>query len=552
MEPLAREYLRPLLREKKRASDISKWLRYLYLQASVDAVKRNLSWYEANAELLADLPNGDIPSKEEQKAWQTFIEDDPQWKDLPDSSFVVWQYYRLLFKGHVKRSTKKSTTFGVPLPQPASSGAIEKDVKKHAIGQWSLKDPIEADPHLEEAAERFASGDFPIGTMTQTTISATSRKRQRLTTQRTFISRYLSPALVFAYLLTVAIKAGLFSFDPSTEEEVHLDVAAWGDGVTWLGVPSIVVLGFFVWNPLYTKSSLKQWMDTVRMYPLAIVVKEESIEAVSDVMSNVALRISHIPSFMFRGIRYFFRFRMLNGDNSFLEKAIGNSIGGHFKCILCTADFSQPKLLWQFGYLVSRQTKSLAEILNYWQVTDGQKQPDFGLRRIPPLLGKTLLDLKGINTDTPEGSWIKAFIIGLDPLHNGRGHLGTLLAFFRVTEGWDDDIFVCNLVNTVGRKDVSELDGSHVRYLFVKYKTTILPAWEPLQSRDYEKYQQIELMLKTWTEVRSIYFFFFSFYFTSFTFSIDSVRHVLRSRGQIRSFLLPALSCDLVPVLSTP
>ena len=517
IEPLMLSFLQMRVFDAKNNAEVSKWLRYLYLRTKVIDIKSRIQWYEQHNALLETLPNSDTPRKEEKDAWTAIIEEDPSWKDVSDAAYVAWQYYRLLYRSHVKRKPQRVGQFQIPMPTPASTDEIAADVQSHAIGQWSEADPVEADPPLnEKLMDKFDKGDFPIGNITKTTISATTKKRQRLATNRSFISRFISPALVFAYLLSLALQSGILSFDPSQTNEVHLDVACWGDGVTWLGLPTIVVLGFFVWNPAYTRTTLKQWTDQLRMYPLALVVKEETIQSVSAVMNSVAARISQIPPLIFRGIKYFFCFKLLNGDNPFIEKSIGNSCGGYYKCILCDADFSKPQLLWNFKYLISRRKKDLVSILKYW--LNGEHSV-IGLVRIPPLLGQTLDDLKHIDLEQPEWQWVKSFLVGLDPLHNCKGHLCTLLALVRIQPYWDDVVFVTKLVDVVGRKDVSELDGAHVRYLFVKYRETLLPALHLLKEQNTAAYQSIERMLKDWSEVCS-----YTFLLALFSFFVYSYR----------------------------
>src|SRR5690606_24267200 len=56
----------------------------------------------------------------------------------------------------------------------------------------------------------------------------------------------------------------------------------------------------------------------------------------------------------------------------------------------------------------------------------------------------------------------------------------------------------------IQRKDASDLDGAHLRLLFVRYKDVIVPALEDLKRRDPTRYALLLVFLDQWTEIQWI------------------------------------------------
>src|SRR5690606_30283378 len=81
---------------------------------------------------------------------------------------------------------------------------------------------------------------------------------------------------------------------------------------------------------------------------------------------------------------------------------------------------------------------------------------------------------------SPELHFILTFVIGLDPLHNCRGHTPDLIDRLSEWPGWDEGIFVEATSKIVQRRLVSEMNGAKLRLLVAAYEETIMPALHAL------------------------------------------------------------------------
>ena len=116
--------------------------------------------------------------------------------------------------------------------------------------------------------------------------------------------------------------------------------------------------------------------------------------------------------------------------------------------------------------------------------------------------------MKDIDPQSPLWRWPDSFLLGLDQLHTCKGHLHHLIAVMRKHPGWLDDVFIKNMANLIQRKDVSELDGAHVRLLFAMYRNTILPALQSIEVMYPTVFTILVQILEIWSEVSNgIYLF---------------------------------------------
>jgi hypothetical protein len=127
------------------------------------------------------------------------------------------------------------------------------------------------------------------------------------------------------------------------------------------------------------------------------------------------------------------------------------------------------------------------------------KGKEHGRERIPPLLGDTIEDLKNIDLDSPEHCWIKTFLIGIDALHNIKGFLKALIKRIIKLPQFDKNIFFGLLNSKIQRKELSDLDGAHFRYLFVLYETVIAPALVKIQPTTKK---ELLSLLNIWVEIQ--------------------------------------------------
>ena len=142
--------------------------------------------------------------------------------------------------------------------------------------------------------------------------------------------------------------------------------------------------------------------------------------------------------------------------------------------------------------------KTLKDILFSWLNGSGGNK---GLDRIPPLLGDNIDDLRKINLNSEQWSWISSFIIGIDALHNVKGHLKSLIKWIIKLKGFNESLFWENVALYIERKELSEFNGSHFRFLFSIYVKVIIPSIEKVDRIIQELLHKI---LDIWGQIQWI------------------------------------------------
>src|SRR5690606_1602627 len=129
-----------------------------------------------------------------------------------------------------------------------------------------------------------------------------------------------------------------------------------------LGHPIVADVGFLLRNPKYCNSSQKQWVDALRHYPVSIAFAHECIDSVTEEMKVLGRDLLEVETLHYKGKTYNLRFAVLTGDNSAVNKMIGNSCGGSFRCPHCTANFDNFQQLWSYAHLKKCKSKTLLTV----------------------------------------------------------------------------------------------------------------------------------------------------------------------------------------------
>src|SRR5688572_29371725 len=137
---------------------------------------------------------------------------------------------------------------------------------------------------------------------------------------------------------------------------------------------------------------------------------------------------------------------------------IGNSCGGTLRCPHCTADFDNFQQLWSYAHLKTCRSKTLSSISNLLSVSSSGIVRESG---IFSACENEEQRVKLLNL-------IKDVKLAVDPLHNLKGHMKNLLQSLKEWSCWNEAVFVKLLADNIQRKAVSDLDGSHMRYVASK------------------------------------------------------------------------------------
>lgn len=199
-----------------------------------------------------------------------------------------------------------------------------------------------------------------------------------------------------------------------------------------------------------------------------------------------------LPTLSWHGIEFQFTLRNLSADNSCLQKMIGNFGGtAHKRCSCCDFDFSQRDKLWTWLAIEQAKPKSIIVLAEAWAIG---KAASMGMKNQSAFVPS----LEQLNLDPELRKWAEQFFLGIDSLHNGKGHCASVIARLRgMKEKFDYQLF-SNLVDQhIQRCQASDLDGAHMRELLVRWKD----VFEPALKVSAEELRIWQKFFHHWTEV---------------------------------------------------
>ena len=448
---------------------------------------------ERKADLKALLQkNPDIEDDEE--TWQQFCKDNPRWNEL-DPFFPRTWFYRDIKRKYIRKANLKIQ--GVPvrlfLPLPKAQLAVrQKQIPNDTPLEELLKRIFHDDgypvgePYLTSTVAQQLHAALGENSVSNEGSSQSSTQSEVLTPQpdistedgedtefltSLYAGVYINPLHGLLYLTNQAIRSKLLKHPD--EKMFCFRYGIWVDGATCLKRPLVVVLVYVLRERELFINSDKIWQDHARFYPVAISFMHETIASVETLMNRVGEHVAKVHSIQFEGKTFDFKFRIITGDNSALEKATGNKVGGHFRCCFCSASFKDPVRLFRHVYSSSCSTKSLFS--NAVTVLNNRDSPGelekIGLRTFPHIIAPSLDRLANVSLE----AW-KDVIIGVDSLHNAKGHSLTALDLM-ITLGYlDRKRFTVQLNTHLHRDRLSEIDGAHLRLLVLQWTEIVQPC----------------------------------------------------------------------------
>lgn len=229
----------------------------------------------------------------------------------------------------------------------------------------------------------------------------------------------------------------------------------------------------------------------LRVVPLFLSVAPETCETIKHVLAWLRKEVDELKDLVWEGKTFTFTFKLLTGDHSFLQKALGNSGGSaEYRCEYCDASFRDLTSLWDYAKLHSRNRKMPISIASSSGVLPG-------LTRLSPLFAPA---------NQPE--WIQSFVIGVDPLHTLGGHLKQILARLQTWSlkrngtWWDDAKFSTAFREIIKRQHISDCDGAHLRLLVANWSSIILPALT--DKCPFSVKENLRCLFNEWTEIQWI------------------------------------------------
>lgn len=494
----------PTDKETQRAID---WIRERLQNTDRQLGTHFISMYVKNFEhlrtgvimdhLKTQLPNiARWRSRKNPSVWQAFVQNHSSvWQNIPDSSFLAYKWMKMFVDKQIRRGFKRVS--GIPMPGLQPEDAVEKEVKNKAIGIWATGEPYQHLLPPNKTADLFAKGYYPIGKPFETTVDARTVSGKTVETNKKYKGRWVNLHHCLIYLLTIALAHGLIFIPPSTDKVV-LEYGLWLDGATALAHPLLALLVFLIWDPQYSRATLARWNDCLRFYPGCLTVMSETVAGVSKVLGWARDEIVSVTSFRWRNKTWVFKFKMLIGDNSLAQKALATPGGASdCRCHQCETNFSDPSI-WSYAQQKKCKQKSLLSILTDLLKSSAEV---LGLGDIPALLSDTLQKLKDIDLSKAQWEWVKDFIMGLDALHNIKGHLAKIVQRMRTWSNWDDSLFLELIAAKIGRRYISDFNGSRFRLLFALWEEVLLP---PMKNCAQQIRDGMKVMLHWWAEIQWI------------------------------------------------
>ena len=223
--------------------------------------------------------------------------------------------------------------------------------------------------------------------------------------------------------------------------------------------------------------------------PFALTFNKETIAN----MNALRTLLGHLNQHLLAPVEYKnhqinFQLHTSKADNSGMEKAWGNSVGGHYKCTECGINFATDSVTsFSSSLQVARLTpKSLQSIMEHCKAKTGAS---IGISFLPGIL---LDDTSTPLIDRGLGEYHK----GHDHLHNTKGHMANLFSQFESEPGFLKKLAQQNLLQYVRRDSFwQSMKGSDWCLYFCLYEATLLPC---IQWKQNEAVQ----IIRTWLEVQ--------------------------------------------------
>lgn len=165
----------------------------------------------------------------------------------------------------------------------------------------------------------------------------------------------------------------------------------------------------------------------------------------------------------------------------------GNAVGGHHRCVFCSADFSSPQIV-EYAHCMGQQEKTLAALIQAHKEGNSEEMGSFFLPGI--LLGdvETTLQARGLEGYAP----------GHDRLHNCKGHLSALFGLLQHEPHFDSVLAQRILYDELHRRSfIEDMKGSDWRRWFANYRVTMLPCMQ-------HELEEAEMIFRTWMDIQHI------------------------------------------------
>ena len=217
-----------------------------------------------------------------------------------------------------------------------------------------------------------------------------------------------------------------------------LKLSDWIDGSSVLGCSLLACLVNIQWDPTLFVTSCK--ISVVqRPMPFALTFNKETIANINALRTLLGHLNQHLLAPVeYKNHRINFQLRTSKADNSGMEKAWGNSVGGHYKCTECGINFATDSVIsFSSSLQVARLTpKSLQSIMEHCKAKTGTS---IGISFLPGIL----LD----DASTPLANrGLDEYRKGHDHLHNTKGHMANLFSQFESEPGFQKKLAQQNLL----------------------------------------------------------------------------------------------------------
>ena len=398
--------------------------------------------------------------------WIGLMSNNTELWGFADAPFVASVLYKTAINPSSHRLPLALNDVMIPRTVPLERAKAE--LKSKAIGYWSEKHKnLNVLPPLNVMAEKLYNNDaFLVGNIfyisptnqsqdlpapNSSTSSASNPPSSTPSSnapdladsysKTPYVGRRLEVSQALTQQTVRAAKNNLFQ-NFSIGNHIKLKYGLWLDGATLLKHSVLIVLLFFIYDLVEFTSDKKKWCDRIRLIPVYLSVRPETIESVNSVYSWLTESIRQVKDLVWRGITFSYSFLLLAGDHNILRKSIGSSCGGHQRCECCGADWRNPDELWSFRYLFHQATvnsKNIKSVIERW-IRDPQN-PGIGLKSIPPIIASSLENLRKIDFGEPEWKWLESFLLSIDGLQI-KGHESSLLERIRAILHWDEALFL--------------------------------------------------------------------------------------------------------------
>lgn len=277
-------------------------------------------------------------------------------------------------------------------------------------------------------------------------------------------------------------------FSENLPPKFQLYIADWIDGTSVLSSPFLACLVHILYDKvLFHRNSKISIIQ--KPLPLALTFNKETINNIQILRTLLGEMIKELGRpFIYMNHEITFCLKISKADNSGMEKAWGNSVGGHHKCVFCGLNFSSQNIISYVNCMKEADTtiKTLESIMEHHRNKTGTQ---IGISFLPAIL---------LNDDTTPliERGLDKYYKGHDRLHNTKGHMAKMFQLFQQEKGFNMTLALNNLKQYIQRTSFKEnMKGADWRLFFLLYKQTLLPCIK-------ENLQQAEIIIQTWLEIQ--------------------------------------------------